>query len=166
MTGQKQQTLSVSGTFLCPQDRGGGDLHATTFWFTVALHGLTGVKSDIPWKKPGTPGSVTVMEGAGPEPGPPGPAAPPSREPRSWARFPSGLPSAGWPMEVVLVVWVDVCPEVLAERGGGDVVEESDEDEVETDCELAEEELDMGSPGAENRNLSGQRVVRCSGHSQ
>lgn len=52
-------------------------------------------------------------------------------------------------MEVVLVVWVDVCPEVLAEGGGGDMVEESDEEEVEKeDRELVEEEVDMGSPGA------------------
>lgn len=78
----------------------------------------TGVKSDTPRKKPGTPGSVTVMEGAGPDP-----SAPPSREPRSWARLPSGLPSAGWPTEVVRVVWV--------EGGGGNRVEESDEEEVE-----------------------------------
>lgn len=85
----------------------------------------------MPWKKPGTAGSVTVMEGAGPELGPPGPDAPPSREPRSWVKFPSGLPSPGWPIVVVLVVWVDVCPEVLAEGGGGDVVEESEEEEVE-----------------------------------
>lgn len=85
------------------------------------------MKSDMLWKKAGTPGSVTVMEGAGPEPAPPGPTTPPSREPRSWARFPSELR----PIEVVLVVWVDVCPEVLAEVGGGDVVEELDEDEVE-----------------------------------
>lgn len=83
------------------------------------------------WKKGGTPGRVTVMEGVGPEPAPPGPTTPPSREPRSWARFPSELPSAGWPIEVVLVVWVDVCPEVLKEGGGGNVVEESDEVEVE-----------------------------------
>lgn len=96
-------------------------LHAAIFDFSVALYELTGVKSDMPWKKPGIPGNVTVMEGAGPEPGPPGPAAPPSRELRSWARFPSGLPSAGWPMEVVLVVWVDVCPEVLAEGWGEDM---------------------------------------------
>ena len=95
----------------------------------------------MPWKKPGTPGCVTVMEGAGPELGPPGPAAPPSREPRSWARLPSVLPSVGWPMEVVLVVWVDVCPEVLAEGGGGDVVEKSDEEDVE------KEDVDIRSPG-------------------
>lgn len=103
----------------------GETLHVTVFWL------LTGVKSDMPWKKPGTPGSVTVMEGAAPDPGPPGPPAPPSREPRSRARLPSGLPSAAWPTEAVLVVWVDVCPEVLAEGGGGDVVEESEEEEVE-----------------------------------
>lgn len=58
----------------------------------------------MPWKKAGTPGRVTVMEGAGPEPVPPGPVAPPRREPRSWARLPSELPSVGWPIEVVLVV--------------------------------------------------------------
>lgn len=99
---------------------------------SVAVCELTDVKSNMPWKKAGTPGRVTVIEGAGPEPGP---AAPPSREPRSWARFPSGLPSAGRPVKVVPVVSVDVCPEVLAEGGGGggDVVEESDEEEVEKD---------------------------------
>lgn len=53
-------------------------------------------------------------------------------------------------MEVVLVVKVDVCPEVLAEDGGGDIVEESEEKEVEKeDWELVEEEVDMGSPGAD-----------------
>lgn len=106
----------------------------------------------MPWRKWGTPGSVTVMDGAGPEPGPLGPATPPSRrgEPRSWARFPSGLPSTGWPMEVVMVVWVDVCPaEVLEEEWGGDMVEELDEKEVEKeDSVLFEEEVDMESPGA------------------
>lgn len=54
-------------------------------------------------------------------------AAPPSTEPSSWAKCPSGLPSVGWPVDGVLVVWVDVCPEVLAEGMGGDTVE----DEVE-----------------------------------
>lgn len=93
----------------------------------MALHRLTGVKSDMLWKKGGTAGRVTVMEGGGLEPAPPGPTIPPSREPRSWARLPSELPSAGWPTEVVLVGRVDVCPEVLAEGGGGNVVEESDE---------------------------------------
>lgn len=93
------------------------------------------------WKKPGTPGSVTVMDGASPEPGPPAPAAP-SREPKSWAIFASGLLSAGWPIEVVLVVWVDVCPDVLAEGKGGEAVLESDtEEEDKVDWELAE-----GSP--------------------
>lgn len=118
--------------------------------FSVALHELTCTKSDKPWKKPGTPGNVTVIEGAGPEP--PGPADP-SREPRSWARLPSGLPSPGWPTEAVLVVRVEVCPDVLAEEEGGETVEESDEDEVEKeDWELVEEMVDMASPGAVRDN--------------
>lgn len=99
------------------------------------------------WKKAGTPGRVTVMEGAGPEPTLSGPTTPPSKEPSNWARFPSEPLSAGWPIEVVLVVWVDVCPEVLAEGGGGDVVEESDKVEVEEEVwELLEEDEDTGSP--------------------
>lgn len=104
---------------------------------------LTCDRSDMPWKKPGR---VTVMEGAGPEPPPPSPAAPPSREPRSWARFPSGLPSAGCPTEAVLVVCVDVCPEVLAERGVEDTVEESDKDEVEKEGWGLVEDVVTGSP--------------------
>lgn len=87
----------------------------------MVLHTLTAVKSDMLWKKGGTPGRVTVMEGVGPEPAAPGTTTPPSREPRIWARFPSELPT-----EVVLVVWVDVCPEVLAKEGGGMVVAEDD----------------------------------------
>lgn len=86
------------------------------------------MKSDMPWKKPGTPGTVTVMEGAAPAPGVPAPAAPPRREPRSWARLPSGAPSWGWPVDVVLVVWVDVCPEVFAGAVGGTEEEEEEEE--------------------------------------
>ena len=81
----------------------------------------------MPWKKlPGMPGRVTVMAGAPPAT----PAGPPSREPSSWARWPSGSPSAGGRVEeveellllllleeeeVVEVVW----PDRLAEGGGG-----------------------------------------------
>lgn len=58
------------------------------------LYKLTGVMSEMPWKKSGTLGSVTVMEEASPEPGAPGPTAP-IKEPKSCATFVSGLPSAG-----------------------------------------------------------------------
>lgn len=93
------------------------------------------------WKKPGTPGNVTVMDGANPEAGPPNPAAP-SRDPKSWAMFPSGLVSAGWPTEVVLVVRVDVCPDVLAEGKGGEAVLETNMEEADReDWEFTE-----GSP--------------------
>lgn len=102
--------------------------------------------SEMPWKKSGTLGSVTVMEEASPEPEAPGPAAP-IKEPKSCTTFASGLPSAGWPMEVVLVVWVDVSPEVLMETTGGDVVVDSEEDEVEKDDgELVKEDKVTGSP--------------------
>lgn len=50
-------------------------------------------------------------------------------------------------MEVVLVVWVDVSPEVLMETTGGDVVVDSEEDEVENDDgELVKEDKVTGSP--------------------
>ena len=79
----------------------------------------------MPWKKLGNPGSVTVMEGAGPELRSPSPADPLCRD--------SGLPSTCMTMDAVLVVWEDVCPEVLAEERGGDMDEESDKEEVERD---------------------------------
>lgn len=72
--------------------------------------------SDMLWKKAGcAPGSVTVMEGAAPGGWPAGAA---SREPSSWARFPSAVLSGGCPTVAVLVVWVDVCPEVWGDDGG------------------------------------------------
>lgn len=109
------------------------------------------MKSDVPWKKLGTPGTVTVMDGVAPKTGAPGPATPPSREPRSWARLPSVTPSGGWPMEVVLVVRVVVCPEVFVEvgGGGGEVVEnEESGEEVEKEKVWVwdEEEVVAGSP--------------------
>lgn len=93
----------------------------------------------MPWKNPGTPGTVTVICGLAPEPGAPGLPAPPSREPRSWARLASATPSGGWPTEVVLVV---VWPE---ERWGG------------TGLEEAEEELvDVWSPGGTGKEKTSE----------
>ena len=144
-----QTIIQCNASWFSRQGRKKNNVHHRT-GFSVALHERTCTKSDKPWKKPGTPGNVTVIEGAGPEP--PGPADP-SREPRSWARLPSGLPSPGWPTEAVLVVRVEVCPDVLAEEEGGEMVEESDEDEVEKeDWELVEEMVDMASPGAVRDN--------------
>lgn len=126
------------------------------------------MKSDIPWKNPGTPGMVTVMCGLAPEPAAPGPLAPPSREPRSWARLASATPSGGWPMEVVLVVWVVVWPDVFApqEAWGGTGLEEEKEEEAEEDEEEevekekeweAEEELvDVWSPGGTGKEKTSE----------
>ena len=86
----------------------------------------------MPWKNPGTPGTVTVICGLAPAPGAPGPPAPPRREPRNWARLASATPADGWPTEVV--VW----PEVVSPEGrGGTGLEEVDKEEL----------VDVWSPG-------------------
>ncbi len=78
------------------------------------------------------------MEGGIPDTPPPAPATPPKSEPSSWARLSPGPPSWDWPTDAVLVVWVDVWPDVLVEDGGA--VEE--EKEKEWDDEV----VDVWSP--------------------
>lgn len=50
-------------------------------------------------------------------------------------------------MEAVLVVWVDVWPDVLAEEGGAFEEENAEDEEVEKENEWDEEVVDIWSPG-------------------
>lgn len=119
------------------------------------------MNSDKPWMNAGTPGIVTVMEGAPPDTPPPAPATPPRREPRSWARFSPGPLSWDWPTDAVLVVWVDVWPDVLAEDGEAveEEKEEEEEVEVEVDAEVEKEKdwddevVDVWSPDNGKHNM-------------
>lgn len=95
----------------------------------------------MPWMKAGTPGNVTVMEGEPPETLPPTPAAPPKREPSRWGKFPSGPSFCDWPVGAVLVVFAEVCVDVLADEEGT-VVEVEEEEEVEKENEWDEDPVD------------------------
>ncbi len=94
------------------------------------------------------------MEGGPPDTPPPAPTTPPKSEPSSWARLSPGPPSWDWPTDAVLVVWVEVWPDVLAEDGGA-VEEEIEEEEgvaveVEKEKEWDDEVVDVWSPDDKN----------------